>query len=115
MVSLYEELQGGIIPCIKIEDDKDFNRYGIISGEEVRPDVIKMDRIIEKPGREAAPSNFAAVGGYLFTPDIFGYLEQGLRRFTGRQRVLCDRQYHRADDPGRQGILWLCHPEQPKV
>lgn len=78
MVSLYDELQGGILPCIRITDDKDFSRYGVIGGEQLRPDVIKMDSVIEKPGREAAPSNFAAVGGYLFTPDIFSYLEKAL-------------------------------------
>lgn len=79
MVALYEEFEGGILPCIRIEDDKDFARYGIIGGQEVRSDVIKMDSVVEKPGRGKAPSNFAAVGGYLFTPDVFGYIEQGLK------------------------------------
>lgn len=79
MITLYEELQGGILPCIRVQNDKDFSRYGIIGGQELRSDVIKMDSVIEKPGKDAAPSNFAAVGGYLFTPDVFGYLEEGLR------------------------------------
>jgi UTP--glucose-1-phosphate uridylyltransferase len=78
MVSLYEEFQGGIVPCIRVTEDKDFERYGILGGEEVRSDVMKMDSVIEKPGRDAAPSDFAGVGGYLFTPDIFSYLEQGM-------------------------------------
>lgn len=79
MITLYTELQGGILPCIRIENEVDFGRYGVVSGQELRDGVIKMDGIIEKPGKTHAPSNMAAVGGYLFTPDIFDYLEDGLR------------------------------------
>jgi len=79
MVALYDEFQGGIVPCIRVKDDKDFGRYGMLGGQEVRHDVIKMNSIIEKPGKENAPSDFAAVGGYLFTPDVFNYLEDGMR------------------------------------
>jgi UTP--glucose-1-phosphate uridylyltransferase len=79
MVALYEELGGGILPCIKVSEEIDYNRYGILSGTEVRPDVLKIDAIIEKPGKAQAPSSFASVGGYLFTPDMFSYLEKGMR------------------------------------
>lgn len=78
MVALYDELGGGILPCIQIEDERDFSRYGLVGGEQVREDVIKIKNIIEKPGRKAAPSNFASVTGYLFTPEVFGYLERGM-------------------------------------
>jgi UTP--glucose-1-phosphate uridylyltransferase len=79
MIALYEELGSSILPCIRIGDDRDYDRYGVLGGKEVRPDVLKMTSIIEKPGKAKAPSDFAAVGGYLFTPDIFNYLEQGLQ------------------------------------
>lgn len=76
MVTLYEELQGSILPCIRIDQDIDFERYGIVGGSQVRPDVVKVDKIIEKPGRDRAPSDFASVGGYLLTPDVFDYIEK---------------------------------------
>lgn len=79
LIALYDEFQGGILPCIRIGRDVDYDRYGVIGGEQVRGDVIKMASIVEKPGRAKAPSDFAAVGGYLLTPDVFEYLEQGLR------------------------------------
>ena len=75
MVDLYHEFNAPILPCIEVSTDAEFKRYGIMGGAEVRPGVMKMDNIVEKPGREAAPSNFASVGGYLLTPDIFRYLE----------------------------------------
>lgn len=79
MITLYVELQGGILPCIRVSEEVDYDRYGIISGQELRADVMKMEAIIEKPGKNRAPSNFASVGGYLFTPEIFDYLEIGLK------------------------------------
>lgn len=91
MVTLYEEFDRGILPCIEISKDKDFERYGIIGGEKVRDDVIKMSAVIEKPGRAAAPSNFATVGGYLFTPEVFAYLEEGLKNLPeGKEFYVTD-------------------------
>lgn len=79
MIALYDEFQGGILPCIKVENDIDFDRYGIVAGEQLRDDVLQITSVIEKPGRAKAPSNFASVGGYLFTSEVFDYLEQGMR------------------------------------
>lgn len=79
LIDLHEELGGGILPCIRADKDVDYERYGIIGGELLREGVMKMASIIEKPGKTNAPSDFAAVGGYLLTPDCFGYLEQGLK------------------------------------
>lgn len=85
MIDLHNELGGAIFPCIEIKDDKDFSRYGIMDGTPVRAGVIKMTRTIEKPGREAAPSNLASVGGFLLTPDIFGYLDEAAKQLTDDQ------------------------------
>jgi len=79
MVSLYEEFDASVVPCIRIEDDKDFGRYGVVEGDAIRDDVLKMQGVVEKPGKENAPSSLAAVGGYLLKPDVFQYIEQGLK------------------------------------
>jgi UTP--glucose-1-phosphate uridylyltransferase len=39
-------------------------------------DVIEIRRVIEKPAREDAPSNFAISGRYVFTPEIFTMLDR---------------------------------------
>ncbi len=78
MITLYDEFQGGILPCVQVTNDIDFERYGILGGERMRDDVLKMNAIVEKPGKDKAPSDFASVGGYLFTPSVFEYLERGL-------------------------------------
>lgn len=75
MVQMFEELGGPILPCIRMTKDEEYKRYGVVGGEPVREGVVKMNTIVEKPGRDAAPSDLANVGGYVFTPEIFGYLE----------------------------------------
>jgi UTP--glucose-1-phosphate uridylyltransferase len=74
-IQMYEEFGGSIIPCIPISKDEEFERYGVVGGESIRDGVIKMSAIVEKPGRAKAPSHLAANAGYLFTPDIFAYLD----------------------------------------
>jgi len=78
MIDFYNELGGSILPCIEINSDEDFDRYGVIAGEELRPGVTKISKLVEKPGRQKAPSNLASVGGYLLTPEVFSYVTKGL-------------------------------------
>jgi UTP--glucose-1-phosphate uridylyltransferase len=75
MITLYNEYGCSILPCIRIDKEEDYNRYGVVAGEPIKDGVLKMSTIIEKPGKERAPSNYASIGGYLLTPDIFPYLE----------------------------------------
>lgn len=77
MVDLHNELGGSVLTCVKAKTDDDYKRYGFIGGEELRPGLTKMSKIVEKPGSQAAaPSNIASVSGYIFEPVIFKYLEQ---------------------------------------
>ncbi|MES2971390.1 MAG: sugar phosphate nucleotidyltransferase [Patescibacteria group bacterium] len=79
-IDLYNEFPGTILPCIEVTKDEDYVRYGILGGEFVRHDVLKMSNLVEKPGKDKAASNFASIGGYLLTPDIFKYVETGLSK-----------------------------------
>lgn len=74
MVQAYEKTGQSIFSCVAIDKDEDFDKYGIIAGETLEDGLVKIDRIIEKPGKADAPSNLASVSGYLLTPEIFPYL-----------------------------------------
>ncbi len=76
MVDLHAEFGGAVIPGMEVSEDDDYKRYGIIGGKPLRDGVLEMDSIIEKPGKEAAPSNIASVGGYLLPAKIFEYLDE---------------------------------------
>lgn len=91
MIQLYKEFGGNILPCIRCTSDIEYSQYGIIGGDRIRDDVIKTTEIIEKPGVDKAPSDFASVGGFLFTPEILKYLESGLANLPkGEEFYLTD-------------------------
>jgi UTP--glucose-1-phosphate uridylyltransferase len=50
------------------------NKYGVIAGDEIAPDVLRINHMVEKPNPEDAPSNLAIIGRYILTPDIFEIL-----------------------------------------
>lgn len=76
LVSAYEQHGGMILTCVRANNDADYERYGFVGGTEIEEGLIKMNKIIEKPGKDFAPSDLASVSGYLFTPLIFKYLHQ---------------------------------------
>lgn len=80
MITHYETYGAGILPCIRVRQDDSFSKYGIVAGDHVTDDVIKMTGVVEKPGKDKAPSDFAAVGGYLLTPEVFNYIDSGLAK-----------------------------------
>jgi UTP--glucose-1-phosphate uridylyltransferase len=88
MIELYNELGGPILPCIRISEEADYSRYGILGGTELREGVLQIEKLVEKPGRDNAPSNFASVGGYLLTPEVFNYIEAGLANLPDGQEFV---------------------------
>lgn len=110
MVDMYNELGGSILPCIKVQTDKEFKSYGILGGEQIRDDVIKMNRIVEKPGRANAPSDFASVGGYLLTPDVLDYIEQGYQNLNpGSEFYLTDSIIQPMISDGKEFYGYVIH------
>ncbi len=89
MVEVYERFGKSVISAVRIPDKQDVKKYGIAEVVPVKddPTVFRMKRLVEKPSPEEAPSNLAAHGAYILTPEIFTYLDQ-LK-------------------PGKGGELWL--------
>lgn len=83
MVELYEQTGAGVLTCVTVENDEDYNRYGIVAGETLDNGLVKLQSIIEKPGKDQAPSNLASVSGYVFTPEIFNYLHRAKESYDG--------------------------------
>ena len=87
-IDSFEEFQSQIFPCVLAQKDEDYSNFGIVAGETVRDGVIKMSRIVEKPGRENAPSDMASHGGYVFTPEIFSFLHKELENLKPGQELM---------------------------
>ena len=46
-------------------------RYGIVAGTPAGERLLSLERIVEKPAPEAAPSRMGVAGRYILTPRIF--------------------------------------------
>jgi UTP--glucose-1-phosphate uridylyltransferase len=51
-------------------------RYGIVDGKAIEDRLTQVERIVEKPAPEVAPSRIGVAGRYILTPAIFRHLKQ---------------------------------------
>lgn len=75
LLAAYEKYGYSCMASVRAQTDADYDRYGFAAGTELESGVIDCTTIIEKPGKANAPSDLANVSGFLFTPDIFDYLD----------------------------------------
>ena len=83
MIDASEKYDGAILSCKRVSSDDEYERYGFASGETIEDGVIKMDQIIEKPGKASAPSDLASVSSYLLPGKFFNYLESAEKNYEG--------------------------------
>lgn len=82
MIKVYEERGGSAITCVRRDGDEDYGRYGYVSGAEVKPGLVDIETVVEKPGsRENSPSDLASVSGYVFEPILIEYLQKQLKTY----------------------------------
>jgi UTP--glucose-1-phosphate uridylyltransferase len=88
LIEVHEQYQSSVFACKKVINDVEYDRYGIAAGENIDENTIKMSTIIEKPGKQNAPSDMASVSGYLFTPDVIKYVEKAAESHTDGELML---------------------------
>ncbi|KKR72371.1 MAG: Nucleotidyl transferase [Microgenomates group bacterium GW2011_GWC1_41_8] len=79
LIAMYEKYNCSCLASVRAKSDEDYDRYGFAGGNEIEPGVIDTNVIVEKPGKEKAPSDLANVSGYLYTPDIFEYIDRAYK------------------------------------
>ena len=77
LIDVYNEHKGSVVALEEVKPEL-VSKYGIIDGEPISENVMRAKAWIEKPSIEEAPSNLAVASRYLFTPEIFEYLEKTL-------------------------------------
>lgn len=80
LLSIYKKYGCSVLSSIRATKDEDYDRYGFGGGAWLEDGVMDLDAIIEKPGKKRAPSDLANVSGFVFTPDIFNYLDAALEK-----------------------------------
>ena len=74
LVDAHRELGTSVIGVEEVPPEK-VERYGIVGGKEVRPGVLKLDTLVEKPPVASAPSRLAIAARYILTPSVFDCLD----------------------------------------
>ena len=78
LIDIYKEYECSVLGGVKVRSEDDYEKYGFAGGKKLKEGVIDVDKILEKPGKNNAPSDLATVSGFIFTPDIFGYINRAL-------------------------------------
>jgi UTP--glucose-1-phosphate uridylyltransferase len=73
LLDIYDRYGRSVI-AVKEVPMSDIHLYGAIEPEFVEDALARVVRIVEKPPAEEAPSNLAAIGCYVLTPEIFDAL-----------------------------------------
>jgi UTP--glucose-1-phosphate uridylyltransferase len=80
LMEVYEKYNDAVIGLAAVGKNE-VSAFGIIDGIDLGGEVYEIKNIIEKPKPEEAPSNLAAVGKYIITPET---LEVLARMKSGR-------------------------------
>lgn len=75
LMEQYEKTFSSVIGVQEVAAE-DVHRYGIIDPISTNEKLMQVTRFMEKPTLEEAPSNYAIIGRYILTPEIFRFLNE---------------------------------------
>ena len=133
MVEQFDAQQASIIAVQDVPADQT-RRYGIVGGKPLGDRLVDIERIVEKPAPEVAPSRLGVSGRYILTPRVFAeiagqprgvggeiQLTDGIAGLLAHEKVFAYRyQGKRYDCGSKEGFLQanvelaLAHPELGK-
>jgi UTP--glucose-1-phosphate uridylyltransferase len=73
MAARFAELQQSVLAVQEVPAEQT-RRYGIVAGESVSKQLIKVSKMVEKPAPELAPSRMGVAGRYILTPAVFRHI-----------------------------------------
>ncbi|WP_156290940.1 UTP--glucose-1-phosphate uridylyltransferase GalU [Oceanobacillus salinisoli] len=75
LIDEFEATQSSIVGVQKVPMDET-HRYGIVDPVRSEGRRYKVSKFVEKPAKGTAPSDLAIMGRYVFTPEIFSFLDK---------------------------------------
>ena len=75
MLRVHERYGRSVLAAQEVSRDE-ISWYGCIVPEWVEESLARVVSIVEKPSPQDAPSNLAAIGRYVFTPEIFDSIRE---------------------------------------
>lgn len=75
MMDQYNKFGSSVIGLQRVPMEN-VSSYGVIGGEKAGSNLYKINKMVEKPAVENAPSDLAIMGRYIINPEIFGCIER---------------------------------------
>jgi len=88
MVDVFKRVPTSLLAVQEVPADH-VKRYGIVAGEPAGERLIKVNKMVEKPSPEEAPSRMGVAGRYILTPGVFDHIRNNPRG-TGGEIQLTD-------------------------
>lgn len=88
MVQVFEREQASVLAVQQVPVEH-VRRYGIVAGTPAGERLLRIERMVEKPAPEDAPSRMGVAGRYVLTPRIFDEIRQ-LKPGAGGEIQLTD-------------------------
>ncbi|SNZ04750.1 UDP-glucose pyrophosphorylase [Terribacillus aidingensis] len=76
LTDAFEKYRGSVVGVQQVPESE-VSKYGVVApqGSTSEPNLLQVSDLVEKPKKEEAPSNYAIMGRYVLTPEIFDILE----------------------------------------
>lgn len=75
LIEQFEETESSIVGVQQVAD-YETDRYGIVDPITIEGRRYQVNSFVEKPKMGTAPSNLAIMGRYVFTPELFQFLDK---------------------------------------
>ena len=87
MIDAYAKYQKPIFGFSEVDKNL-VDKFGVIDGDKIEDNAYLIKKFVEKPPVNEAPSNFAAVGVYIITPEIIEILQKMKSGKSGEIRLI---------------------------
>ena len=104
LIETYEQYNAPVFAGIRRTTDEDYDHYGYVGGDELDPGVVSVKTILEKPGKENAPSDLALPGSFVVTPDVLPYLRKVREQLPAGKELFFNAALGLMIDDGKQVI-----------
>ncbi len=84
LLDVFEDRQSSVVSVHHVPREW-VTRYGIVDGvqDDKQSNLVRLNKLIEKPPVDKAPSDLAIAGRYVFTADIFECIDQTTKGVGG--------------------------------
>ncbi|HEY5220945.1 MAG TPA: UTP--glucose-1-phosphate uridylyltransferase [Candidatus Paceibacterota bacterium] len=94
LVKAFAESDAGVmLASVTRNRRRDYDRYGYATGKEIKPGLLDVKEIVEKPGMGNIDSDYAIIGGSVYEPEMFNAIEEAMKHHdpsNGRELIYID-------------------------